>query len=96
MSEIQPYGDEPEEVWDDEEDDDAVDSLLLGGNAENETLDKEVSTYAEMLYHNLIVSLLSSNPKKEVVFASAWLCHFHFVVVYYSKIRPLSVRDLGC
>ena len=67
MSEIQPYGDEPEEVWDDEEDDDAVDSLLLGGNAENETLDKEVSTYAELLYHNLIVSLLSSNPKKEVV-----------------------------
>ena len=58
MSEIQPYGDEPEEVWDDEEDDDAVDSLLLGGNAENETLDKEVSTYAELLYHNLIVSPL--------------------------------------
>lgn len=33
----------PSEVWDeDDEDEDAVDSLLLGGNAENEALDKEI------------------------------------------------------
>ena len=41
---LEPYEQPEEEVWDeDDEEDDAVDSLLLGGNAENEALDKEVS-----------------------------------------------------
>ena len=37
--------------WDDEDDDDAVDSLLLGGNVENETLDKEVRFFTSSILY---------------------------------------------
>lgn len=68
----------PSEVWDeDDEDEDAVDSLLLGGNAENEALDKEVCNLAFCCIHS---SPLLSFP-------------FFFLFSFFSRLKNVLLKE---